>query len=354
MCSSDLYTAGPEFVEDRGTELMIDVVQVHDIRCESAEGASELAPDRRIVERAEGVSRPIPQTWIVVISSGNQPERSLRAPVPRVLGGEHSHLVTTLPEPVLEIEEDPFRAPSRVVEFVYLQNPHAPIPIHPVWSMPEAHSQNAVPESFFRLADGPESTTKVKGSRFVGQALSANSGEAALARVETIRKRYHDATHHCWAAVWGPPESGAEHFDDDGEPAGSAGRPILHHLKGSAARDGIVVVTRWFGGTRLGTGGLVQAYSEAADLALRSAGRIRVQRQIPLRLVLDYGDLGAVEAVLARRREWVRAVERNFDDSPAFLVHVRYARADDLRAELTEQLSGRVRIETFAPVLVEG
>jgi uncharacterized YigZ family protein len=220
--------------------------------------------------------------------------------------------------------------------------------------MSEAHSQDEVPEIFLRLANGPEATTRVKGSRFVGQALSANSGEEALARLETIRKRYHDATHHCWAAIWGPPESTAERIDDDGEPSGSAGRPILHHLKGAGVCDGIVVVTRWFGGTKLGTGGLVQAYSDAARLALEAAGRIRVRRQIPLRLVLGYQDLGAVEAVLARRQEWVSMVERDFGDTPGFLVHVRHGRADLLRSELTEQLSGRVRIEVFPPELIEG
>jgi uncharacterized YigZ family protein len=188
----------------------------------------------------------------------------------------------------------------------------------------------------------------------VGQGLSANSAEAALARLETIRKRYHDATHHCWAAVWGPPESSAERFDDDGEPSGSAGRPILHHLKGAGVCDGIVVVTRWFGGTKLGTGGLVQAYSRTAHHALEDAGRIRVRRQVPLRLVLGYEDLGAVEAVLARRQEWVWMVERDFGDTPAFLVHVRHSCADLFRSELTEQLSGRIRIEILPPELVEG
>jgi uncharacterized YigZ family protein len=123
-------------------------------------------------------------------------------------------------------------------------------------------------ETFLRIADGPEATTKVKGSRFTGQALSAHSLDEALSRLETIRKRHHDATHHCWAAVWGPPESSEERFDDDGEPSGSAGRPILHHLRGSGACDGLVVVTRWFGGTKLGTGGLVKAYTETAQLAL--------------------------------------------------------------------------------------
>jgi uncharacterized YigZ family protein len=208
-------------------------------------------------------------------------------------------------------------------------------------------------EMFLRIADGPEATTKIKGSRFTGQALSAHSLEEARARLETIRKQYHDATHHCWAAVWGPPESSDERFDDDGEPSGSAGRPILHHLRGTSACDGLVVVTRWFGGTKLGTGGLVQAYSEAAHLALEAAGRIQIERRTPLSLRFDYGDLGAVEAILARREEWTRRVERNFDDGPAFAVDVRRDRADALRAELVEELGGRPVIEVGSEILAE-
>ena len=208
-------------------------------------------------------------------------------------------------------------------------------------------------ETFLRIADGPEATTKIKGSRFTGQALSARSLEEALARLETIRKQYHDATHHCWAAVWGTPESVAERFDDDGEPSGSAGRPILHHLKGSGACDGLVVVTRWYGGTKLGTGGLVQAYSEAAHLALESASRIRIERRTPLDLRFDYGDLGAIEGILARREEWIRRVDRNFDDGPRFTVEVRRDRAGALRDEVVEGLGGRPVISTGEEILAE-
>ena len=208
-------------------------------------------------------------------------------------------------------------------------------------------------DTFLRIADGPEATTRIKGSRFTGQALSAHSLDEALARLETIRKRYHDASHHCWAAIWGPPESTDERFDDDGEPSGSAGRPILHHLRGSGACDGLVVVTRWFGGTKLGTGGLVQAYSGGAHLALEAAGRIRIERRVPIELRFEYDDLGGVEAILARREEWTRRVARNFDEGPRFSVQVRRDRAEALHAELVEELGGRPVIEIGAEILAE-
>lgn len=219
--------------------------------------------------------------------------------------------------------------------------------------MSEPRDQDEIPESFFRLGDSPELSTRVKGSRFTGQVLSATSFERALQRLQTIRKQHHDATHHCWAAVWGNPECVEQRFDDDGEPSGSAGRPILHHLLGSGAGDAIVVVTRWFGGTKLGTGGLVQAYSGAASLALAEAGRIRVERRIPLSLDFGYDDLGGVEAILARREAWTRQVTRHFEPGPRFLVHARRNRAEALRAELFEGLAGRIGIQAGAELFVE-
>ena len=209
------------------------------------------------------------------------------------------------------------------------------------------------PDRFLRLADGPEAESRVRGSRFVGQVLAATSAGLAADRLETIRKRHHDATHHCWATLLGPPDAPEERFDDDGEPSGSAGRPILAHLKGSGAVDGLVVVTRWFGGTKLGTGGLVQAYGGAAREALERAGRRRVERRTPLRLGFSFDDLGSVEAVLGRRAGWVREVRRHFDEGPAFEIEVARARASALERELVEALAGRVRVHRGDELLVE-
>jgi uncharacterized YigZ family protein len=220
--------------------------------------------------------------------------------------------------------------------------------------MPEPKDRPKLRETFRRIGDGPETTSRVKGSRFTAQALAIRSPEEALDRLETIRKRYHDATHHCWAATWGPPESSAERFDDDGEPSGSAGRPILRELHGTGDHDGLVVVTRWFGGTKLGTGGLVQAYGEAAREALERAGRIRVTRQIPLRLETAYDDVGTVEAILARRSAWIIRADREFGERAVFGIGVRSSRAAALRTELVELLAGRLQLTESEPILVEG
>ncbi|RKZ13413.1 hypothetical protein DRQ32_01665 [bacterium] len=219
--------------------------------------------------------------------------------------------------------------------------------------MPDSPTHDEKPGDFLRLADGPQTTMKVKGSRFTGQVLRADSLEQAQQRLQTIRKQHHDATHHCWAALWGSPNSQQERFDDDGEPSGTAGRPILNRLRACGATDGLLVVIRWFGGTRLGTGGLAQAYSESAAQALEATARIQVERQIPLAINFGYDDLGAVEAILARRVDWTREVQRDFGDGPSFLVRVCRGRADGLRAELNESLGGRASIQAGAEILVE-
>mmetsp|Transcript_29963 Transcript_29963/g.95748 ORF Transcript_29963/g.95748 Transcript_29963/m.95748 type:complete len:299 (-) Transcript_29963:137-1033(-) len=113
---------------------------------------------------------------------------------------------------------------------------------------------------------------KVKGSRFIGYAAPANGEAAAEAVVAAERERYPDARHWCFASrLYLPGRAVAERAGDDGEPSGTAGRPILNALKGSGLVDACVVVTRYFGGTKLGTGGLVKSYGGAAQAVLKAA-----------------------------------------------------------------------------------
>ena len=106
-----------------------------------------------------------------------------------------------------------------------------------------------------------------KKSRFIAEVFPVSNEEEAFAHLEEIRKKHWDARHHCWAYVIGR-NPAAERMSDDGEPAGTAGKPILEVLRGKKLTDVFVVVTRYFGGTLLGTGGLVRAYTSAAAEAL--------------------------------------------------------------------------------------
>src|SRR5699024_9601171 len=99
-----------------------------------------------------------------------------------------------------------------------------------------------------------------KKSRFIAEVFPVVSGDEVSGHIEKIKKEYWDARHHCWAYVIGQ-NPGTERMSDDGEPAGTAGKPILEVIRGRGLTDVLIVVTRYFGGTLLGTGGLVRAYT---------------------------------------------------------------------------------------------
>jgi putative IMPACT (imprinted ancient) family translation regulator len=149
-----------------------------------------------------------------------------------------------------------------------------------------------------------EARTVVRGSRFhawLGPAADAGSAGIALDSRAALDP---DATHHCWAyRIWseGAIDEGAF---DAGEPGGTAGRPILGALQRSGVVQAVCVVSRWFGGVRLGTGGLVRAYAEAARAAItagRESGAVRQARpRVTLRAEFDYGQSGSVQRVVAR------------------------------------------------------
>lgn len=114
-----------------------------------------------------------------------------------------------------------------------------------------------------------ETLYEVKKSKFIAYAGFANSRESAMALLESVKQQYPDARHHCWAYVFGSPHSPlSAAMSDDGEPSGTAGKPILNVLQHKDIGDIMLVVTRYFGGIKLGAGGLVRAYSAAAQQAI--------------------------------------------------------------------------------------
>ncbi|MCL3817189.1 IMPACT family protein [Aeromicrobium wangtongii] len=135
---------------------------------------------------------------------------------------------------------------------------------------------------------------EVKRSRFLAVAERVADESAAREVVASARRRHHDARHHCSAFVIGP-DAAIRRSNDDGEPAGTAGAPMLEVLTRHGVSDVVVVVTRWFGGTLLGAGGLVRAYGDATRLALEAAGT-RERRLVHTMLVTaDIAEAGAIE-----------------------------------------------------------
>lgn len=134
----------------------------------------------------------------------------------------------------------------------------------------------------------------VEGSEFLAFAARADSPEEALGLVEQVRRRYPDATHHCWAYQIGQ----LYRFNDDGEPSGTAGMPIFKALQGQGLDHVLCVVVRYYGGTKLGTGGLVRAYSGAAAECLRLAQREQVRPRLACVVSVPYDQVSALYHLL--------------------------------------------------------
>ncbi|MEM9324399.1 MAG: YigZ family protein [Bacteroidota bacterium] len=152
--------------------------------------------------------------------------------------------------------------------------------------------------SYQTLAEPSEGFFKDRGSRFLAFAYSVDSLEQVKDRLEDLRKTYHDARHHCYAYVLG---MGTQEYraNDDGEPSHTAGDPILGQIKSNGLTNTLVVVVRYFGGTKLGVSGLINAYKIAASDALKAAKRLEIFPQVIFKLVYTYEQTNEVERLLA-------------------------------------------------------
>lgn len=188
-------------------------------------------------------------------------------------------------------------------------------------------------DSFHTIARPAEAASRQKSSRFLAFAYPVD-GEAEIRdRLGLLRKRYFDATHHCYAWRLGP---GGEHFrsSDDGEPSGTAGRPILGQLLSRGVTDCLIVVVRYFGGTKLGVPGLIAAYREAAAEALDAAEI--VERTVDVRLRVSFPYLAMNEVMRIVKEEQPRIEAQTFDNLCTMRLIVRNSRADQLSGKLTK------------------
>jgi uncharacterized YigZ family protein len=182
---------------------------------------------------------------------------------------------------------------------------------------------------------------KIKGSRFIASVAPVRSDAEARAHQDAARKLEHTARHHCWAWRVGP--AGEEtRSSDAGEPSGSAGKPILAAIAGADLTNVSVVVSRYFGGTKLGVGGLVRAYGGAAAAALELVPVTVVVPTVEVRATVPYDQLGILEAFVAR--EGIDRPDGVYDGEVAFTFEVPIAQASDFAARLVETSSGRIAV----------
>ena len=183
------------------------------------------------------------------------------------------------------------------------------------------------------------STLTVLGSRFIAQAASATGEDDGRRAREALRGEFPDATHHCWAMSLRTPGGERALSDDAGEPAGTAGTPILQAIRRARVTNVIVIVARWFGGTKLGKGGLARAYREAARAALDAAGVVEVTPMARFHLEGPVESDGAVRHQLARRSG--RVLAASYDDTGGARLLVEAPEAE--RAALQDDVARLTR-----------
>ena len=181
-----------------------------------------------------------------------------------------------------------------------------------------------------------------KKSRFIAEVHPVTEEEQAMRILEETRKKYWDARHHCWAYILGR-NPAAERMSDDGEPAGTAGKPILEVIRGRELTNVLVIVTRYFGGTLLGTGGLVRAYTAAAVEGLNQSESITKIHGVKLKMDTNYTDLGKIQYLLGNRG--IHQLEPVYTDKVEMTALVPIEEMGALRTELMEGTNGQIQMD---------
>jgi len=180
---------------------------------------------------------------------------------------------------------------------------------------------------------------KVKGSRFIADLIPVTSKEEIENALDSIRKEFHDATHHCFAYRVGA-EGLLIRAADDGEPSGTAGKPILLVLTSQKLTNVLLVVTRYFGGTKLGTGGLARAYAEAAQQAISMSHIIKVYQTSSVTVQVLYEDLPAMERLIHAFEGKIE--ESTYLESVTLKVAIRQSQIEQFRSAVIDTFHGRV------------
>ena len=178
-------------------------------------------------------------------------------------------------------------------------------------------------------------------SVFIGEAMPVSCEAEALRFIESVKKRYPDARHHVYAYVIR--ENSTMRFTDDHEPQGTAGMPVLDIIRKNGCTDVVIVVTRYFGGTLLGTGGLVRAYTAAALGALENGEIIRYDIYTEAELSVSYSDYGKITSVLDSLG--FRTEESLYDVGITVRGRIISSSFDELSSALTEATAGRIEIK---------
>lgn len=197
-----------------------------------------------------------------------------------------------------------------------------------------------LPEQFFTVKTEGETVLDIQRSRFICWAKPVHTVEEAVQFIQEINRKHHDATHNCYAYVI---DSNQQKSSDDGEPAGTAGRPILEVIHQAELLQTVIVITRYFGGIKLGAGGLVRAYRKSANAALEAAGITQKKLHQQIVCQFDYSLLGKIE-------HFLRSSNIPFE-APLFSEHVHLPvwipidQKQSLMKELNDRSQGQLKVQ---------
>ena len=177
-----------------------------------------------------------------------------------------------------------------------------------------------------------------KKSRFIGQVIPIESEEEAIEKIESLKKEYWDARHNCYAFVVGA-NNEVQRFSDDGEPQGTAGKPILEVLLNKNVHNTLILVTRYFGGTLLGTGGLIRAYGQAAIEGLKDAEIMKVSDGVSFELSVDYESIGKIKYNMVQFG--VGDAEEDYGEGVTLKIQMKKDDFDAFKTSVIDATSGK-------------
>lgn len=186
-----------------------------------------------------------------------------------------------------------------------------------------------------------------KKSRFIGYVRHVETEEDAISFVNEIKKKHYDARHNCYAYTIGQ-EQPLLRFSDDGEPGGTAGKPILEVITGSELCNVCIVVTRYFGGTLLGTGGLVRAYTEASKAAIEATEIVIKRLVVPFFITTSYTDLGKIQYILGN--EGIAIADSEYGEDVILKTAIFVDDVERIEKRLTEETAARARFTKEEPL----
>jgi len=192
--------------------------------------------------------------------------------------------------------------------------------------------------SYFTIKDESIAEFKEKKSIFIGHGKRVESIEEAKEFVDYVKNKHKQARHNVYAYIIGENKD-IQRYSDDGEPQGTGGIPMLEVLKKSDITDVAVVVTRYFGGILLGTGGLARAYSKGASLAVQEAGVVEKVKGILLTIVIEYDLLGKLQHVCAKENFHIDHIE--YTDKVSIKILCQFCNLEKLKTQITEVSSGK-------------